>query len=124
MLSIILASKSKVRKEILEKNNIKCIVKPSNVNWNGMSPQERVEYLNSNTKNKQWNAHQLKHNLNIVSMYSKYIEIMDPKYIKRSSQYFRKGRNYFNRKSTLIKKSNNEIGSNVIIYLLYHQRLC
>ena len=31
MLSIILASKSKVRKEILEKNNIKCIVKPSNV---------------------------------------------------------------------------------------------
>ena len=28
---IILASKSKVRKEILEKNNIKCIVKPSNV---------------------------------------------------------------------------------------------
>ena len=31
MLSVILASKSKVRKEILEKNNIKCIVKPANV---------------------------------------------------------------------------------------------
>jgi len=31
MLSIILASKSKVRKEILEKNGINCIVKPSNV---------------------------------------------------------------------------------------------
>ena len=31
MLSIILASKSKVRKEILEKNNIRCIVEPSNV---------------------------------------------------------------------------------------------
>ena len=28
---IILASKSKVRKEILDKNNIKCIVEPSNV---------------------------------------------------------------------------------------------
>ena len=28
---IILASKSKVRKEILDKNNIKCIVQPSNV---------------------------------------------------------------------------------------------
>jgi len=28
---IILASKSKVRKEILEKNNIECLVKPSNV---------------------------------------------------------------------------------------------
>ena len=28
---IILASKSKVRKEILEKNNIDCIVEPSNV---------------------------------------------------------------------------------------------
>ncbi len=31
MLSLILASKSKVRKEILDKNNITCIVKPSNV---------------------------------------------------------------------------------------------
>jgi len=31
MFSIILASKSKVRKEILEKNGINCIVKPSNV---------------------------------------------------------------------------------------------
>ena len=31
MLNIILASKSKVRKDILEKNNILCIVKPSNV---------------------------------------------------------------------------------------------
>ena len=31
MLNIILASKSKVRKDILEKNNITCIVKPSNV---------------------------------------------------------------------------------------------
>ena len=29
---IILASKSKVRKEILEKNNITCIVEQSNVN--------------------------------------------------------------------------------------------
>ena len=28
---IILASKSKVRKEILDKNNINCVVKPSNV---------------------------------------------------------------------------------------------
>ena len=28
---IILASKSKVRKEILDKNNIKCVVEPSNV---------------------------------------------------------------------------------------------
>ena len=28
---IILASKSKVRKEILDKNNIECIVEPSNV---------------------------------------------------------------------------------------------
>ena len=32
MLEIILASKSKVRKEILDKHNINCIVKPSNVN--------------------------------------------------------------------------------------------
>ena len=31
MFNIILASKSKVRKTILEKNNIKCIVNPSNV---------------------------------------------------------------------------------------------
>ena len=31
MHDIILASKSKVRKTILEKNNIKCLVKPSNV---------------------------------------------------------------------------------------------
>ena len=31
MLNLILASKSKVRKEILEKNNIDCIVEPSNV---------------------------------------------------------------------------------------------
>ena len=31
MLDIILASKSKVRRDILEKNNITCIVKPSNV---------------------------------------------------------------------------------------------
>ncbi len=31
MLNIILASKSKVRRDILEKNNITCIVKPSNV---------------------------------------------------------------------------------------------
>ena len=31
MLDIILASKSKVRKNILEKNNISCIVEPSNV---------------------------------------------------------------------------------------------
>tara|TARA_Y100000590_G_C15658638_1_gene991657 strand:- start:677 stop:1255 length:579 start_codon:yes stop_codon:yes gene_type:complete len=31
MFNIILASKSKVRKEILEKNNIKCVVDPSNV---------------------------------------------------------------------------------------------
>ena len=34
MFSVILASKSKVRKEILEKNNIKCSVKPSNVDEN------------------------------------------------------------------------------------------
>ena len=31
MFNIILASKSKVRQEILEKNEIKCLVKPSNV---------------------------------------------------------------------------------------------
>ena len=31
MFNLILASKSKVRKEILEKNNIDCIVEPSNV---------------------------------------------------------------------------------------------
>ena len=31
MFDIVLASKSKVRKEILEKNNINCIVEPSNV---------------------------------------------------------------------------------------------
>ena len=31
MLNLILASKSKVRKEILNKNDIKCIVEPSNV---------------------------------------------------------------------------------------------
>ena len=31
MIDLILASKSKVRKEILDKNNIKCIVEPSNV---------------------------------------------------------------------------------------------
>ena len=31
MCSLILASKSKVRKEILEKNNINCVVEPSNV---------------------------------------------------------------------------------------------
>ena len=31
MLNIILASKSKVRKDILEKNNILCIVEPSNI---------------------------------------------------------------------------------------------
>ena len=31
MSNLILASKSKVRKEILEKNNIICIVEPSNV---------------------------------------------------------------------------------------------
>jgi len=31
MIEIILASKSKVRKHILEKNNIKCLVRPSNV---------------------------------------------------------------------------------------------
>jgi len=31
MFSVILASKSKVRKEILEKNDIKCSVKPSNI---------------------------------------------------------------------------------------------
>tara|TARA_B100001094_G_scaffold330470_1_gene395756 strand:+ start:3827 stop:4411 length:585 start_codon:yes stop_codon:yes gene_type:complete len=34
MDKIILASKSKVRKEILDKNNIKCIVEPSNVDEN------------------------------------------------------------------------------------------
>ena len=33
---IILASKSKVRKEILEKNQIKCIEEPSNVDENGV----------------------------------------------------------------------------------------
>ena len=32
MVELILASKSKVRKEILNKNNINCIVEPSNVN--------------------------------------------------------------------------------------------
>ena len=32
MPDIILASKSKVRKNILEENNINCFVKPSNVN--------------------------------------------------------------------------------------------
>ena len=31
MFNLILASKSKVRKEILNKNNINCIVEPSNV---------------------------------------------------------------------------------------------
>ena len=31
MFNLILASKSKVRKEILNKNNILCIVEPSNV---------------------------------------------------------------------------------------------
>ena len=31
MLNIILASKSKVRKEILEKNNVKCTVDSSNI---------------------------------------------------------------------------------------------
>ncbi len=31
MVELILASKSKVRKEILNKNNIKCIVETSNV---------------------------------------------------------------------------------------------
>ena len=31
MVNLILASKSKVRKEILDKNNLSCIVKPSNV---------------------------------------------------------------------------------------------
>jgi len=31
MFNLILASKSKVRKEILNKNNIKCVVEPSNV---------------------------------------------------------------------------------------------
>ena len=31
MSNIILASKSKVRKEILEKHNINCLVEPSNV---------------------------------------------------------------------------------------------
>ena len=31
MSNLILASKSKVRKEILNKNNISCIVEPSNV---------------------------------------------------------------------------------------------
>ena len=34
MDKIILASKSKVRKEILDKNNIKCIIEPSNVDEN------------------------------------------------------------------------------------------
>ena len=32
MFSLILASKSKVRKDILKKNNINCIVQPSNIN--------------------------------------------------------------------------------------------
>tara|TARA_Y100000996_G_scaffold318829_1_gene254948 strand:+ start:203 stop:784 length:582 start_codon:yes stop_codon:yes gene_type:complete len=32
MFNLILASKSKVRKDILEKNNINCIVQPSNIN--------------------------------------------------------------------------------------------
>ncbi len=32
MVELILASKSRVRKEILNKNNINCIVEPSNVN--------------------------------------------------------------------------------------------
>tara|TARA_Y100000996_G_scaffold314428_1_gene250647 strand:- start:1342 stop:1923 length:582 start_codon:yes stop_codon:yes gene_type:complete len=32
MLNLILASKSKVRKDILKKNNINCIVQPSNIN--------------------------------------------------------------------------------------------
>ena len=31
MFKIILASKSKVRESILKKNNIECVVKPSNV---------------------------------------------------------------------------------------------
>ena len=31
MVELILASKSRVRKEILNKNNINCIVEPSNV---------------------------------------------------------------------------------------------
>ena len=31
MVNIILASKSKVRKDILDENNIKCLVEPSNV---------------------------------------------------------------------------------------------
>ena len=31
MLEIILASKSKVREEILKKNNILCLIEPSNV---------------------------------------------------------------------------------------------
>ena len=34
--NIVLASKSKVRKEILEKNNITCIVEPSNVDENSV----------------------------------------------------------------------------------------
>ena len=32
MVELILASKSKVRKEILNKNNINCIVEPSDIN--------------------------------------------------------------------------------------------
>ena len=44
---IILASKSKVRKEILDKNNIKCVVEPSNVDEEPVKESLLKEQANS-----------------------------------------------------------------------------
>ena len=44
---IILASKSKVRKEILDKNNIKCVVEPSNVDEEPVKESLLKEHVSS-----------------------------------------------------------------------------
>ena len=92
MFNLILASKSKVRKEILNKNNISCIVEPSNVDEDlvkesllneGATPEivsknlsaRSVELLVRNKKGPQKSG-QLKMDSNILNEQNKIQEIL------------------------------------------------
>ncbi len=71
MSNIILASKSKVRKKILEKNNINCLVEPSNVDEdsikdNLLSEGASPEIISKNLAELKANKVSQKKNGNIV----------------------------------------------------------
>ena len=56
MVNIILASKSKVRKKLLEENNINCVVEPSNIDEEQV--KEYKKYLNGEIDEPDW-VHEL-----------------------------------------------------------------